>query len=116
MRTFVIAAGALLALGGCGDNQAADTPAPATQPAALDPVQQQVIAMADGPRNAVLIRAIRDAGRECQNVETSTRQADARDGSPTWLAQCAGGPAYVVGVGRQGNVSVTPAGAAGQAQ
>lgn len=102
---------ALLALTACEGGGADNAQ---TGPRPLDAVQNQVRAMPEAQRNAVLIRAIRDAGQECQHVESAEPQPAAADGSPVYLARCAGGRAYAVGIGRGGNASVQAAAASGQ--
>lgn len=102
---------ALLTLAACGDRSAENAQ---TGPRPLDAVQNQVQAMPEEQRKAVLIRAIRDAGQECQHVESGEPQPAAADGSPVYLARCAGGRAYAVAIGRGGNASVQPAPASGQ--
>lgn len=51
--------------------------------------------MADGQRNAVFIRAIRDAGLECQHVEASQAAGNFR-GHPVWSAECDGGRRWTI--------------------
>jgi hypothetical protein len=77
-------------------------------------VQNQVVALPEAQLAGVLIRAIRDADQECQFVESAERQPAGSDGSPVFLARCARGQAYLVGIGRGGNASVQPAVAGGQ--
>lgn len=67
--------------------------------------RERIDAMDDGQRNAVFIRAIRDAGRDCQNVQASTRQPD-RNGQPVWTATCDGGRNWVIVIGADGIAQV----------
>ena len=84
MRVTILAAGGALALGlaGCGS----PTAPPANQTAA-DPqsTENQITSLAEGQRNGVFIRAIRDSGQECQQVESSEPGQRAR-GTPNTQA------------------------------
>ncbi|WP_106638589.1 hypothetical protein [Allosphingosinicella vermicomposti] len=63
--------------------------------------QARLMTMPEGQRNAVFIRAIRDAGRDCQNVERSAFQGE-RNGQPVWAARCGDGQDWVIVIGRDG--------------
>ena len=67
--------------------------------------QDRLLAMADGERNAVFIRAIQDAGQECQHVESSARGGD-HEGLPVWTARCQGGVEWTIVIGDDGTASV----------
>ena len=67
--------------------------------------QERIDAMSDGERNAVFIRAIRDAERDCQSVQASTRQPD-RNGQPVWTATCSDGRNWVIVIGGDGIAQV----------
>lgn len=100
-------AAALLALAACGDrdddarNAAADTAAPGQN------YQAEIQGMEEGQRNAVFIRAIRDADleRTCQGVETSS-YAGETEGVPTWVARCNDGVEWLVMIGENGTAQV----------
>lgn len=101
MRVSLIA---LLALatascGGSGQNQAT----PAANAAA--PAGAQVAALSEGQRNAVFIRAIRDAGLDCQHVERSVALGNVQN-MPAWRASCQGGGDYVIVIGADGSAQV----------
>lgn len=66
---------------------------------------QRIGTMPEGERNAVFIRAIRDAGRDCQHVQTSARQPD-RNGQPVWTATCDDGGNWVIVIGEDGIAQV----------
>ena len=68
MRTMIIMAGAALVLAGC-DGGAPESVNKA-EPVGPEAVQNQLAAMPEGQRNAVFIRALQDAGEECQHVES----------------------------------------------
>lgn len=63
----------------------------------------RVIALPVGQRDIVFLRAIRDAGLDCQGVTKSERLADTGS-TPTWRAVCTDGTAHLV--------QVTPGGTA----
>ncbi|MET0309968.1 MAG: hypothetical protein ABW023_14775 [Sphingomonas sp.] len=72
--------------------------------AAAENVTAKVIAMTDRQRNVVFIRAILDAGLQCDGVQSSERLAD-RDGKPLWRANC-------IGNGGSHMITITPDGIA----
>jgi hypothetical protein len=61
--------------------------------------------MPEGQRNAVFIRALRDAGIECQGVKASSLVGDT-DGAPTWQATCEDGSEWTIVIGRDGVAQV----------
>jgi hypothetical protein len=103
----------LLLLASCGDggtnasNGAEAVPQPSAPP--LSNLQQQVIALPDGQRNGMLLRAILDGGQNCQGVKEAVR-AD-RKGVPTWEVRCMDGGAFVISIGPDGIAQVYGAGA-----
>ena len=101
MRAPVIALLGLAAAAcsGGGQNKAA----PAANAAA--PAGNQVAALSEGQRNAVFIRAIRDAGLDCQHVERSVQADSVRD-MPVWRATCQGGAEYAIAIGADGTAQV----------
>lgn len=87
MRRLTIGTGAaLIALAGCGDTTSADENA--IEVPGPEAYQQELQSMEEGARNAVFIRAIRDAGQECQHVESSSLAGE-EQGFPVWEARCA---------------------------
>jgi hypothetical protein len=67
--------------------------------------QARLQAMPEGQRNAVFIRALRDAGRDCQGVVSSAFQGEFR-GRPTWTARCDDGVGWVILIGKAGIAEV----------
>jgi hypothetical protein len=61
--------------------------------------------MPDGARNAVFIRAIRDAGFECQHVASSTPAG--KSGTAAWSAVCTDSGQWIIAIGANGNAQVT---------
>ena len=87
----------LAGLAGCGSSTTTgngQSPAPTSY-------GERLQAMPDGQRNAVFIRAIRDAGLACQHVAGSTPNADYR-GMPVWNVRCDGGGNWTVVLGNGG--------------
>lgn len=78
----------------CGQ-PAQQQPANQVAPAVIG---QRIAALAEGERNAVFIRAIRDAGMDCQQVTGSAPAALYR-GMPVWTATCRGGGRWTLVVG-----------------
>jgi hypothetical protein len=67
--------------------------------------------MAEGERNAVFIRAIRDAGFDCQHVDSSSYQGMSAGqggsaGTPTWVATCDKASNWVILIGGNGAAQV----------
>lgn len=66
---------------------------------------QRIGEMDEGARNAVFLRAIRDAGRECQQVQTSSGQGQV-NGAPAWTATCDDGSQWTIIIGADGVAQV----------
>ncbi len=105
MRTILLAA-APLALAACDGNPAA----PQAQPTPQGPseFQRQVAALEPAQRNAVFIRAIRDAGHDCQGV-TKSESKPPVGGDPLYHATCSDKATYGVVIGRDGAATVIAA-------
>lgn len=65
----------------------------------------QIAALPEGSRNAVFIRAIRDANQDCQHVDSSEPAAPQR-GNPTWTAHCDNGATYTIVLTGDGDATV----------
>jgi hypothetical protein len=65
------------------------------------PAGDRVAALSEGQRNAVFVRAIRDAGLGCQGVEKSIPAGHFRD-LPLWTATCSDGRSWTIVVPRSG--------------
>lgn len=93
----------MLLLGACGtapgDNGAEPTAAPSVNTA------EEVLALSEPQRLAVLFRAIHDAGLNCQQVTGAERIPNTP--TPRWRADCITGDHYVVDVGPNGTAYVT---------
>lgn len=106
---IVMFALATAACGG-GQNQAAS----ANAGTAAEPVTNQVAGLSDAQRNAVFIRALRDAGLDCQHVERSV-PAGTIQNMPAWRATCQGGGEWTIVIAADGTAQILPqsGGAAG---
>ncbi len=103
MRTILMLATAL-ALSGCGRSgikpaDAGNDVAESVNSAAA------VAALPRSQREAVLFRAIRDAGLPCQDV-VKADEVEAAKGSVTWRAQCEDGALHLIAVKPDGTADV----------
>ena len=94
--------GALAACGGSApaSNQAAAAPGPAP----VDYIAR-LRALPPAQRDAVFLRAIRDAGQDCQGV-TASAAGGATGGKPAWSATCTDGKTWVLILGADGTMTV----------
>ena len=107
---------AALALAGCGSaNEPGATNQVATNAEAEantvgntaggENAAAKVIAMNDRQRNVVFIRALMDAGIECQQVTSSERQPD-QDGKPLWRVNCSDKTAHMISITPDGTANI----------
>lgn len=93
-----------LALGAC--QQVSDQEQAQSNTSGIDRnYTAEVLHLSDSSRNAVLLRAIRNAGFSCQGVTGSERVADA-GAAPTWRATCNDGTPHLVQVAPDGTATV----------
>jgi hypothetical protein len=90
---------------GGGQNQAAT----ANAGNAAEPVTNQVAGLSDAQRNGVFIRALRDAGFDCQHVERSVPAGTVQN-MPAWRATCQGGGEWTILVAADGSAQILPQG------
>lgn len=95
----------LLPLAACGQES---SPTPTNNVAVDNTYRERMASMNEGERNAVLFRAIRDAGRSCQGV-TRSQGIDPVQGKPAWVATCDDGTPWLVVLGDDGIATVTNA-------
>lgn len=107
MRSLILCSALLLAACDAAPSNTTAASSEAQPPSAF---QNQVVAMSDEARNVVFIRAIRDAGHDCQGVTQSERRADQPDGNLLYQATCNDGASYGVSLGRDGTAQVIGAG------
>lgn len=60
-----------------------------------DSYQQRILALPEPQRRAVFLRAVRDAGQDCQEVR-SAEGAGTYRGQPVWRATCRGGGEWTI--------------------
>lgn len=105
MKPYPLLVAALLAACGAPTPDNAATPATAAEAGSTANYAQEVLALSDKERDAVLFRAIRDAGIGCQGVTGSERAAgDAAH--PQWRAQCTDGSYHLVSIDPAGTALV----------
>ena len=73
--------------------------------AGAESLQNRLVSMPEGQRNAVFIRAIRDAGLDCQYVDSAV-QAGEYQGAPLWSAHCQGGQSYTIAIAAGGYAQI----------
>ncbi|MBW6528076.1 hypothetical protein KZ813_14630 [Sphingomonas sp. RHCKR7] len=95
---------ALLALAGCGGSETANQATAAPRGDYVAKMQ----ALNEKERNVALFRAIRDAGRTCQQVERSVA-TDPVAGKAAWVATCDDRSAWLVTLSDDGTATVTDA-------
>lgn len=100
-RTIIGAAALAALIGGCQRQDEATEPVANGSAETGISYQQQLRAMPVGLRNVAFIRAIRDAGLECQHVDQSAAAPDHR-GMPVWNVRCQGGANWTIVVGENG--------------
>jgi hypothetical protein len=93
----------LLALGGC-DSGSPPAPAPTVQPA-QNVYKARIDALPDARRDAVFLRAVRDAGHDCQEVIGSAYNGE-QFGMPAWAGRCRDGADWLIMLGRDGRALV----------
>lgn len=101
MRKLMVPA-LVLALAACNGR---DGEATANATNAAEPAGNRVAALSGGQRDAVFIRAIRDAGLECQRVQGSVRAGEYR-GMPVWRARCQGGAEWIIVIANDGTAQI----------
>lgn len=102
--TFALCALPIALLAACGSSSST----PANQAGAAETAaayQQRILAMPAGERDGVFIRAIRDAGQDCQHVASSV-SAGVHQGRPVWTAHCDGGHDFTIALGDHGSATV----------
>lgn len=96
----------LVLLAACG--QPAPSPAPTATVPAADSYGAKVAALPEKLRAGVLLRAIRDAGQNCQAVVTAVAAGNA-GGPPAWVATCDDKRRWVVAIADDGTATVVDA-------
>ena len=105
--TRLLALTVMLALAGCGSAPEQEKTVKAPDEDGPDYVQA-IRTMSEGQRNGVMIRAIRDAKQDCQDVTRVVELPPVR-GNGAWNATCRNGMSWTVIVERNGDATVTNA-------
>ena len=102
MRTMGLAA-ALLVMSGCGGAQEP----PESDKTAVPGVdyKARIDALGEQQRNAVMLRAVRDARQDCQGVVGSA-YGGLHFGMPSWVARCSDGRDWIVMLDKGGRALV----------
>lgn len=109
MRKIGVAMAGALLLSACGGgaekaaNEAAANEAVANV-ADTTNYQAEVIALAPTARDGVFLRAVRDAGMNCQEV-TQTERLDPVSGNPAWRIYCGKTP-HIISITRDGTAKI----------
>ncbi|WP_447724127.1 hypothetical protein [Sphingomonas koreensis] len=109
MRKTGVAMTAALLVSGCGGGEKAANEAAANAAMAnmadTTNVQAKVLALPPTARDGVFLRAVRDAGFNCQEV-TQTERLDPVKGDPTWRIYCGKTP-HLITLTRDGTANIT---------
>ena len=76
-------------------------------PANAGNYQQKIAALSGPSRSGVFLRAIGDAGFDCQKIVSERAHAPIED-RPTWVARCQQGKPYILVLQPGGVFDVTP--------
>ena len=107
MRSAAIVGAALILVGGCdggGEPRKAGTIA-----VAEGGYKARIDALDERQRNAVFLRAVRDAGHSCQSVAGSA-YGGLEFGMPSWVARCGDGSDWLVMLDKGGRALGSPSG------
>lgn len=111
MRKIAVAMAGVLLLSACGGsngekaaNDAAANAAAVNAAADTTNYQAEVIALAPTARDGVFLRAVRDAGMNCQEV-TQTERLDPVSGNPAWRIYCGKTP-HIISITRDGTAKI----------
>lgn len=92
----------------CSSPEPVDNAAVANTATLSSDYAQTVRSLPQGQRDAVFLRAVRDAGQNCQEVTQAT-EVPATGAAPTWAVTCDRATRWVVAIGEGGIATVTPA-------
>lgn len=109
MHKMGVAIAAALLLSACGGDEKAanETEANTAVANVVDTTnyQAEVLALPPTARDGVFLRAVRDAGMNCQEV-TQTERRDPIEGNPTWRIYCGKTP-HLITLTRDGTAKIT---------
>ena len=101
MKSRMMTAAMLATIASACGPTGGEAPQQANQQATTADYRTRLAAMPEGERNAVFIRALRDARLDCQHVDSSERATDYQ-GMPVWTASCRGGGNWTIVIGENG--------------
>lgn len=107
MRKMGVATAAMLLLSACGGEKTgneASANATVTNAADATNYQEAVLALAPAARDGVFLRAVRDAGMDCQEVR-QTERIDPINNNPTWRIYCGRTP-HIISLSRDGTAKI----------
>lgn len=113
MRNTALVMLAAVLVAGCSENtqpagntasDVAANEAVANEAEALN-YQEEVVKLPVAAQEGVFLRAVRDAGLQCQMVTKSERLED-RQGNPTWRATCDGNNPHLISITRDGTAKI----------
>lgn len=104
----ITAALALAACGGGGQQATNDAAANNVAENATDATnyQAEVMALPPAQQNGVFLRAVRDAGFNCQEV-TQAERFDPVQGNPAWRVTCDNRTPHLISITRDGTAKIT---------
>jgi hypothetical protein len=106
MRRFALPLLIASSLAGCGSPSPAPTPSPTSTAATGDTAR--IASLSPALRAGVLLRAIRDAGQDCQQVIAQAK-APVAGKPPAWVATCQDKHRWVVTIEPDGTANVIDA-------
>jgi hypothetical protein len=93
---------ALAIVAACGSEPGAT---PSSEPTPVGQYRANIEALPAAQRDAVMLRAVRDAGQDCQAV-IGTAAARDQFGMPSWIARCSDGRDWIVMIRPDGTALV----------
>jgi hypothetical protein len=102
MRRFGLLLLGAVTLGACDAGVKPDNP---TETKSLQAMKGRIDELPEAQRNAVFLRAIRDARQPCQNVVGSAYNG-IQFGKPSWVARCSDGQDWLVMLDQGGRALV----------
>lgn len=106
MIRLLVPAGALLMLSACGSPQQDAAVATNTITVPTGEYAAKIRALPERQRQGVFLRAIRDTGRDCQEV-TAAPEVGSIDNAPTWAVTCDKRARWLVAIDANGIATVT---------
>lgn len=94
----------ILALGACNGTANDSKESKSLESNVVNPVAE-ITALPEAARNAVFLRAIRDAGLDCQDILKGERLEPMGE-KATWRVQCEDGASHLVLVNQNGSAEV----------